>query len=294
MLHPFQKASTRQMALTEPAEETTAGQELFSILCGVNDWLGGECPSVQSSSHGTSIYILYRNVVFPIHDFWDNFGAAVANVSQVWPIFIFGTAQNQETVRLSATIEGGAVQLIQESISGKSTDALATLCLQIDCTDGETAEKLFRLLKSINWQTTIAAMGPKDAAFLREQKLILNPNAGGFFCYAGIDPTLSPSDYLLSLEFTQKILLWSAFLADGIEPAEFEWLADEISNQSIANRMEWELALREAMDQLQFRIVNEQKNFQLFDSTGRRIYFGADDHRAAEWALLKILFPLNY
>ena len=48
------------------------------------------------------------------------------------------------------------------------------------------------------------------------------------------------------------------------------------------------------MDQLHFRIINQEKSFEVFSGTGGRLYFGADDHRAAAWVLLKILFPLNY
>mgnify|MGYP005976937251 CR=1 FL=1 len=84
------------------------------------------------------------------------------------------------------------------------------------------------------------------------------------------------------------------FLKEGLEPLEFEWLAHEISEDILMNRMEWELSLRETMDQLHFRIINQEKSFEVFSGTGGRLYFGADDHRAAAWVLLKILFPLNY
>lgn len=108
----------------------------------------------------------------------------------------------------------------------------------------------------------------KDADFLREHKLILAPESRSFFCYAGIEPAGSARDRLLSLDFSQKIALWIAFLQDGFEPEEFEWLAQEIEDGTIANRMEWELALREAMDQLHFRLVNKEKTFQLYDGAG--------------------------
>ena len=75
---------------------------------------------------------------------------------------------------------------------------------------------------------------------------------------------------------------------------EFVWLAEEISEDTVSNRMEWELALREAMKQLKFRIINQENSFELFDDAGKRLYFGSDCRSAAERALMKILFPLNF
>ena len=71
-------------------------------------------------------------------------------------------------------------------------------------------------------------------------------------------------------------------------------LAEEISEDTVSNRMEWELALREAMKQLKFRIINQENSFELFDDAGKRLYFGSDCRSAAERALMKILFPINF
>lgn len=292
MLHPYREASRMQIPLVKPVSGSTPGQELLALLGGVNDWLDG-VPSVESLQ-GTTVYILYRNVIIPIGEFWDIFGRTMARISQIWPFCAFGTAQNQETIRLSAQADDTCVQLIQQSISGKKTDVLGALCFQIDCTNTQTAENLVHVLTAVNWQTDIVATSWKDAGFLREHALVLDLNLRGLFCYAGINSEATPKDLLYSLDFTQKIALWTAFLKDGFEPIEFEWLADEISKGTLVNRMEWELALHEAMDQLNFRMINQEKYFEVFDSTGRRLYFGADGNHAAEWALLKILFPLNY
>ena len=134
----------------------------------------------------------------------------------------------------------------------------------------------------------------KDGDFLQEQGLVLDLICRGLFCYAGIDTEITASDCLLSLNFVQKISLWTAFLKEGFEPVEFEWMADEISEDSISDRLEWKLSLRETMDQLHFHVVNQENSFALFDGMGKRLYFGADCRQSAERALIKILFPLNY
>lgn len=292
MLHPFQEASRNRLPYVRPAAEAKPGRQLAALISGINDWLD-MTPSVQSRQ-GKNLYILYRHAAVLLMDFWDNFGRPMARISRTWPLSAFGTAENQETIRLSAAIDGDAVELIQESISGKSTDILRTLCLQIDCGDEETAEKLDALFQSMDWQTGLAALDWKDADLLRSQELLPACDARSFYCYAGIAPQADPAGCLGSLSFSQKIMLWIAFLRDGFEPTEFEWLAGEIAEDALENRMEWELALREAMEPLGFRIVNRDKDFQLYDGQGRRLYFGADGRAAAGRALLKILFPLNY
>ena len=139
----------------------------------------------------------------------------------------------------------------------------------------------------------MAALEWADAEFLQEQKLILDIHSREQFCYVVANFQCSTGEKLNSLNFTQKVSLWMSFLRDRFQPVEFEWLSDEIDEDSLLNRMEWELALQEALDQLHFRVINERNCFELFDGSGQRVYFGADDRRTAEWALMKILFPLN-
>lgn len=292
MLHPYLEASRIQIPFAKLNSESTPGWELLSMLCEFNEWLDVS-PSVQSLQEKT-IYILYRDVAILLDDFWDVFGQSMARINMIWPFSAFGTARNQETICISAQAEEAKIQLVQKSISGKDTDVLKTLCFQIECSDNKTAENLIHFLTAMNWRTGIAAINWKDADFPGEQKLLVDSNSRSLFCYTAINQQVTPSDLLYSLDFTQKITLWTAFLNDGFQPVEFEWLADEISKDSLINRMEWELALRETMAQLHFQIINQEKTFEVFDATGKRLYFGVDGCCAAEWVLLKILFPLNY
>lgn len=293
MLHPYKEAARRKIPLTVPWRKGEApGQELLPLLQGINGWLG-EYPTLHKSLQDDTLYLLYRDAAFPIEDFWDAFGAGIAAVSDTWPLWVFGTAPNQETVRLSAHMEGEVLELIQHSISGKKADMLETLCLQLDCGDPDTGQSLFRLLSAMDWEIGVAALSWEDADFLQVHGWLMAPQSRGLFCYAG-GGEVDAGSRLLSLGFLQKTALWTAFLKNGFEPEEFEWLAGAIANNDLPNRMEWELALWDAMEQLGFRVVNQDKAFALYDGAGRRLYFGADCRRAAERSLLKILFPLNY
>lgn len=293
MLHPYQEALKIQIPLSCPVSEESTGRELLALLSGINSWLDA-FPSVHGALEGKSVYILYRNAAFPVSDFWDSFGLTMAEISKTWPVSAYGTAQNQETVWLSSERKENCLYLIQHSISGKSADILESLCFQLDCPDNQTAQRLICLLKAMNWEIGIGAIGWQYADLPREQNLVLDPNFRSMFCYVGLDGEEQKEDCLLSLDFDQKIMLWTSFLKEGLEPVEFEWLEKEIREDSIIDRMEWELALREAMNRLGFHIINREKSFAVYDGNERRRYFGADYQKAAEWVLMKILFPLNY
>ena len=130
--------------------------------------------------------------------------------------------------------------------------------------------------------------------FLKEQKLAVTGASRGRFCYGGLETQAAAGDCLYSLDFPKKLALWLSFLKDGFQPIEFEWLADSIGENTLLNRLEWELSLEEAMDQLGFRTLNREKSFELFDGKGNKLYYGADCRSAAERSLVKLLFPLNY
>lgn len=298
MLHHYQTVSKRRISCVGWAEEQPLDWEVLTLLYNINVWLE-TAPTVYSSTEGRTVYILYENTAFPIDDFIESFSPSLADISRSWPTYAFGTADNQETVRLSAELlpsenkRNPDIEVVQQSISGQKTDFLQTLCLQIECPDHETAVKLYRLFTCMNWRTNIAVMDWNTADFAWV-KTRIPFNRGSFFCYISMDPDITPNDCLRSLNFLKKLTLWKVFLKEKLEPAEFEWLSEEIAEGTISNRMEWELALREAMNQLQFRVVNQENSFELFDDAGKRLYFGADCHSAAERALLKILFPLNF
>ena len=298
LLHPYQETSQMRISLdidnTDNAKDPP-GRELLELLYDVNEWLGitGIAPGICASQDGKTLYILYRNVAFVLSEFWNCFAWTMAQINQIWPLYAFGTAENQDSVRLFAEKDGSYIQLSQQTISGDSTDVIRSLCFQIDCIEKETAYGLFQFLKKIDWRIGVATISWQNSYFVQEQKMILQPESRSHFCYAGLRNDRDTSELLDSLSFSQKAELWKAFLQDSFEPVEFEWLKDAICQDSLNNRMEWELALRETMNQLGFQIINQNKNFQIYDGTGQRHFFGADMRHPAEWAFLKTLFPLN-
>lgn len=293
MLHLYREAARTKISLARAKGESISSHEMLSLLSGLRSWLELE-PAVYGAKQGRAVYVIYHGAAFLADELLDLFGRQMAAIQKQWPVCVYGTAENQETIRLAAWEEDGCIQMVQYSISGEPADALQTLCLQIDCGDHRTAEELCALLQGMNWRSNAAAMPWQAAEFLRQQRLLSEQSNGTLFCYGGVDRWVTAEGCLMALDFSKKTALWSAYLKDGLEPMEFEWLAARLRDGELAYRMEWELALQEALDQLGFRIVQREKAFEIFDGEGRRRYFGADERRAAAWALLKILFPLNY
>ena len=292
ILHPYKEACTTQILLKSEEEQVKPARDLLALLYGVSNWLGIS-PAIYHSPKATAVYVLYRNAALVLSEFWDCFAYTMAQINRSWLICAFGTTEDQDSVRLSSELDNNILRLSQQTVSGESTEVVRTLCFQTDCSDSDTADRLMDCLERMNWQTGIAAISWQRQVFAREQMLMLMPDARSYFCYVGTAKGITAGDLLDSLNFSQKAQLWTAFLREGFNPAEFEWLADAISGGSLDNRMEWELALREAMDQLKFRIINQDKDFEIYNGAGQRCYFGADIRHPAEWVFLKILFPLN-
>ena len=100
-------------------------------------------------------------------------------------------------------------------------------------------------------------------------------------------------DTLQTLTFQQKIILWTGFLKNGLDYAEFEWLYNAISKNVVSNRVEWELSLHTAMQNLKYTVQVSPNDFEMHDGHGCRRYFSFNSTSYAERAFLKILFPLN-
>lgn len=213
----------------------------------------------------------------------------MAYISREWPICVFGTADNQDSIRLSAEMDEKDIRLLQQTLSGEGAEVMKTFCFQIDCGDSIMTDKVTHFLRAMDWKNGIAATSWQEADFLRRQDLIIEPKYRSHFCYVGLDTEVQTKDLLNSLNFSQKTILWTAFLKDGFELAEFEWFSEAISKDDLDNRMEWELSLRESMNQLHFKVINQNKDFEICDGTGQRRYFGADLRHPAERASDQLL-----
>lgn len=292
-MHSFLTA--KQMDIPSPdCEENISVRDLFEFLYQISEWIQ---TSPWAYRHGgvetSTVYVWFDDVAFAEDDFWQMFGEYLVLLRTRWKIDIFGTAgMSQETVWLTLQEENNHVYAVQKTLSGYPVDTIESLCLRIQCLSSEQSEILYALVAATNWKNGIVTLDWKYGSFLLEENLAM-PTQNSCFCYGHICENIDPEDTLQVLTFQQKIILWTGFLKNGFDYTEFEWLYHTISKDVVPNRIEWELSLHTAMQNLKYTIQVSQNDFELYDGHGGRRYFSFNSTSYAERAFLKILFPLN-
>ena len=85
----------------------------------------------------------------------------------------------------------------------------------------------------------------------------------------------------------------AAIPENGIDYEEFAWIYDRIFAQELNDRIEWELAVYAALNQLEYALKISESEFELYDGSGEKRYFSFNSEQNAQRVLLKLLFPLN-
>ncbi len=292
-MHSFLKA--KQMEIPSPdCEGNTSARDLFEFLYQISQWIQTIPLAYRHENVETStVYVWFDDVAFAEDDFWQMFGEYLALLRTRWKIDIFGTAgMSQETVWLTLQEENNHVYAVQKTLSGYPVDTIESLCLRIQCLSSEQSEILYALVAATNWKNGIVTLDWKYGSFLLEENLAM-PTQNSCFCYGHICENIDPEDTLQVLTLQQKIILWTGFLKNGFDYTEFEWLYHTISKDVVPNRIEWELSLHTAMQNLKYTIQVSPNDFELYDGHGCRRYFSFNSTSYAERAFLKILFPLN-
>ena len=292
-MHSFLNA--KQVEISSPnGEEKTTALVLFGFLYLMSQWIQTVPFAYRHGDEETgAFYVWFDDVIFSEDDFWQEFGKYLVLLRPRWKIDIFGTAEkSQETVRLTLHEESGHIYAVQKTLSGRPADTIQSLCLRIQCLSSEQAETLYTLVAATDWKNGTVVSDWKYGSFLSEEHISM-PTQNSCFCYGSIFEDMSLAEALQSLTFQQKIILWTGFLKNGFDYEEFEWLYNIISNDIVLNRIEWELSLNAAMQNLKYGIKVSPNNFELHDGNGDRRCFSFNSTSYAERAFLKILFPLN-
>lgn len=292
-MHAFQEA--RRVEISAPsAENDLPAQSLLALIYEVQEWFS-VCPRSYCGgrAESRSVYVLFDNVMFSADDFWQRFDEPIAALRNRWQIDILGTAvDSQETVWMSLSEEAEHIYMIQRTLSGQAADTLESLCFRIQCESHEESRLLHMITRETDWQGGIIAVDWKYRPFLQGEEQAV-PQWNSCFCYETFLEDPQAYNYIGALNFEKKISLWISCLRDGLDYIEFEWLFDAIFQNELINRMEWELALHMAMEQLGYRIAMTANAFELYDSQGKRRYFSFDSTQYAERVFLKILYPIN-
>ena len=275
-------------------EEHAPGKNFVVLITGVYKNFGfEEQPVVCGLMQSNKVNVIYPNTVIDVSTLISMADDIMARINEDWTLYAAGTSENGETVYINSSYEESEILVKQSSVSGENTDVMNDLCFQVTCPNRETAENLLNILNSLNWKTGIIISEWSNLDFLKENKFLIDTEIRGYFCYAAIQEDSDADDYFDSISFSNKVVIWEAFLKYGFSPLEFEWLTSRIYNGMVCRRMEWETALWKTVDRLGFSLVVKENLFQLFDNNGKRLYFSVEHKNSAEKALMKILFPLN-
>lgn len=292
-MHFFKRADQIEIPFLEEKKEVTA-QNLFDLLFGISEW-AQSCPMVyrRGQEDEKVIFLLFPDLAFTGEDFWQIFGPYFSIVNSRWKMDVFGTSYpSQETVWLTMEQQGECYYGVQNTVSGEKVETINSFCLRVDCGSSEQAEILEMLLRSADWRKGILVADWKYHAFFIKEN-IENHWENSCFCYGSVSEVVSYADYLHALDLTHKVTLWTGFLKYGFDHKEFEWLYKMISERTVENRIEWELALHSAMRDLNYTIQVSEHGFELYDDRWKGRYFNFNSRQYAEMALLKILFPVN-
>ena len=292
-MHSFFKAN--QMEIPSPAcEGDTSARGLFEFLYQISQWIQTIPLAYRHADVETNtVYVWFDDVAFAEDDFWQAFGEYLVLLRTRWKIDIFGTAGlSQETIWLTLQEENHHIYAVQKTLSGHPVGTIESLCLRIRCLSSEQSEILYALVTATNWKNGTTALDWKYGSFMLKENLAI-PTQNSCFCYGSLFEDMKCEDVLRALNFQQKVALWTGFLKYGFDYAEFEWLYNTVSKDIVSNRIEWELSLHAAMQNLKYTIQVSPTDFEIHDGQGKRRYYSFNSESYAERTFLKILFPLN-
>ena len=292
-MHYFKESQREEIPVPDFKDNITR-KLLLQFLCNLCTWAQATpVTSVGIKKDAHSLYILFRNFAFSEQDFWQTFGGYLIALRPKWKIGIFGTElSSQETAALLLDQQNGKFYAVQKTISGRYADSIRSLCLRIECANTEDAAMVNLLCQHMDWQSRIlVADWDLREAFKQEHIPWLHQST--CYCYGNLSEDQEQQDYLDVLSFPQKVGLWLQFLENRFDYEEFAWLYNRISAQELNDRIEWELAVYAALNQLEYALKISKSEFELYDGSGERRYFSFNSEQNAQRVFLKLLFPLN-
>lgn len=281
-------AWSKRMELIEEPPAEGREKQLLSLVYEIS----GETelnPQVYTSN-GHILWIYYEHSCYTTRAIFEAYGAALAAVSQRYPVSVYGNIDGCESGELTASLIQGekAVQLIKRNVSAGDFEEISDICLKI-IFPTETGQKEFtRLIKNMDFHKPYLAM--RRTPFT-ERVLSGCPQLSGDFCfrYLLLGEQCGQS-YLDSLPVPLMKELWLLFLRDRFSPLEFDDALCALQKGECA-AFPWELSLHLALSEAQIEISYEQGGFQVFDQYGKRLYFNYENECSAEKLFLKLLFP---
>lgn len=291
MLYPFQAVSAQAVPLPPLDGDRPAPARFLELTEGLNR-LFDEAPAVLRLQEGASLTLLYRDAAYRWQDIFECIGPQAAAVSSAAPLRFFGATRTRETAEFTVSAVGPGKGLARlRSVSGRPFGPLQGLGVRLELPRAEDAALLAEAAAALPRRTPCGVLPRGRADFLASWGLLL-PAQGSLFSYLAWE-AVSPRQALYSLTSSHKAALWRAFLLDGQQPLEFDWLWESYYTDEVLFLLEWELALRAVLEDLGFQVERGPASFRVLDGGGRERRFDFAQGGPAEKLFLKLLFPLD-
>ncbi len=291
MLYPLQQAGEEAVLLPPLPQDRSPAARFLELAAGLNA-LFDETPNLLRMSGGASLTLLYRDAAYRWQDIFDCVGSLAAALSPNIPLTFFGTTQTRETAEFTISPGGlGKGQVSLRSVSGKSFDLLQGLGVRLELLSPEAAAQWADLAAALPRRGPCGVLPGRYGDFLAGCGLLL-PARGSLFAYLAWTP-VSPPQALAALDCAHKAELWRAFLLEGRQSLEFDWLWQHYYTGQALFLLEWELALQAVLEELGFRVERGEASFRVTDREGRQRRFDFARGGPAEKLFLKLMFPLD-
>lgn len=266
----------------------------FLEIVGILNDLFEERPQLLGLPGGSCVTVLYRNVAYLPRDIMDSVGRLAAQVSRELPIRFIGTTDARETAEMTVQPQDGKTALLQlHSPSGRPVERMYGLGVHLNVPGEHSLAYLTDVIAAMPTDgPLIGAVSKRHERFLCSGGLLV-PVEGAFFAYFSWEPEADWRQLLYTLTAKHKLLLWEAFLEDGVQPREFDWLWEIYYTEKASYLLEWELALRMVLEKLCFHVEHRAHSYRLIDGSGRERRFDFIQGGPAEKVFLKLLFPVD-
>ena len=291
MLYPLQAVGKEAVLLPSLPDERPPAARFLELAAGLNA-LFDETPAILRLSGGAPLTLLYRDVAYRWQDISDCAGALAAELDSHAPVTFFGTTQARETAEFAIFPAGaGKGRAVLRSVSGKPFELLQGLGIRLELSEPDEAARWAAAAAALPRRGPCGVLPGEYKQFLTDCRL-LAPARESLFAYLAWEP-VDPPQALAALDCAHKATLWRAFLLDGQQPIEFDWLWESYYTGGALFLLEWELALRAVLEDLDFRVERGAASFRVTDREGRQRRFDFARGGPAEKLFLKLLFPLD-
>lgn len=242
-----------------------------------------ECNPMLYSSADNALWIYYPNSVIVCEDFFEEYGAFMADSHSA----VYGGADGFEGGALTAERinRGKTLHSTKLNVSGTDFELLRDISLKITLESEKHIKEYKNIISGINWRSAYLAI--ERTEFVENIfSNVSQKRKDTYYRYIGID---AHGSYLSALSIEQLKKLWLIYFEDGFSPLEF----DDAFSAMVENEISvfpWQLALRLALEEKGIT-VSYDNGYCIIDQNDSRITPSFESRNSAEKLFIKLLFP---